>query len=370
MKTKFKTAGLLFSLILIVAICPLSQGKEIDGNKAEEDTIIVNFGKKGKMVIYVDNKEDFKALKAYDLNALLSKINIYLDSTYQEDIMNDTSFTFHTPYSIKPSAGQGEATIRVERVEDNINDIERKLEETAEELEEAAEDIENLTVRIGSLHVDINPKESDEEKVKVYHKTPEEKRIRHYFNFHLGLNNYFEKDHIPSNEQTAYVLSPLRSRYFAINYVQKYRIASPFFITTGVELAFNNYMFRDEIRINKSNGTVAFEPVERDVRKSKLATTYVNIPLMAVLDFNNKFHLGVGGYVGYRLGSHSKIKYSSGDDIKDKERSNFYLNDWRYGIRGIIGVRDVKLFVNYDLNTLFRGTRGPEVNAISFGVVI
>jgi hypothetical protein len=343
---------------------------DIIRSEPEEDTIIVNFGKKGKMVIYVDNKEDFKALKAYDLNALLSKINIYLDSTYEEDYMNDTTFTFHTPYTVK-TKDQGEVKIRVES-KNNLDDIEEELEKAAEKLEDATEDIEKISVRLGSLHVDINPDEAKEdgEKVKIYHKTPDEKRIRHYFNFHVGLNNYFEKDHFPANETTPYTLSPFRSRYFAIDFTQKIKLAKSLFFTTGAELEFNNYMFRDEVEIRKDNGTIAFLPLERDVRKSKLATTYFNLPAMIIIGSDKKVQLGVGGYIGYRLGSHSKIKYTSGDDIKDKNRSNFYLNDWKYGLRGTLGIKDVKLFMNYDLNTLFRGDRDPKLNSVSFGLII
>jgi hypothetical protein len=343
--------------------------KPHEDTKPYEDTIIVNFGKKGKMVIYVNNKEDFKALKAYDINALLSKINIYLDSTYEEDYMNDTTFTFHTPYTVKTNK-QGEVKIRVEskHLSDNI---EEKIEKAADDLEDAADDIEKISVRVGSLHIDINPDEKEnEEKVKVYHKTPEEKRIRHYFNFHVGLNNYFEKDHIPTNETTPYTLSPFRSRYFAVDFTQKVKLSKSLFFTTGAELEFNNYMFRDEVEIRKDNGNIVFLPVERDVRKSKLATTYFNLPAMFILDINNTLKLGVGAYVGYRLGSHSKIKYTSGDDIKDKYRSNFYLNDWKYGLRGTLGIKDVKFFMNYDLNTMFRGDRDPKLNSVSFGIII
>jgi hypothetical protein len=356
--------------IMSLALCTKVFATDIIRPEPEEDTIIVNFGKKGKMIIFVDNKEDFKALKAYDLNTLLSKINIYLDSTYEEDYMNDTSFTFNTPYTVKTN-DQGEVKIRVESKED-LQDLEDKLEKAAKKLEDATEDIEKISVRLGSLHIDINPDEdkSSEDKVKVYHKSPDEKRIRHYVNFHIGLNNYFEKDHFPSNETTPYTLSPFRSRYFAVDFTQKVRLSESLFFTMGAELEFNNYMLRDEVEIKKDNGNIAFLPLERDVRKSKLATTYFNLPAMILLNIDKKVTLGFGGYVGYRLGSHSKIKYTSGDDIKDKHRSNFYLNDWKYGLRGILGVKDVKFFMNYDLNTMFKGEREPQLNSVSFGIII
>jgi hypothetical protein len=78
-------------------------------------------------------------------------------------------------------------------------------------------------------------------------------------------------------------------------------------------------------------------------------------------------YIGVGGYVGYRLNSHSKVKYSGGG--KDKEFNNFYLNDFRYGLTAQLGINNFPdLFFNYDFNDLFQNGRGPKVNAVSFGI--
>lgn len=364
-----KTAKfLLFTILLIIGFSPYSFGQK--QNLPEQDTIIINFGKRGKMVIYVDNKEDFNVLKAYDMNALLSKIDLYLDSTYQEDYMNDTAFTFHTPVKINGDTSKREVTIRVESLEDKIDEIERNIEEAAENIEEASEDIDKVSMRLGSLHIDVNPNENDEDKVKVYRKYEETKKVRYYFTLHLGLNNYYEKDHVPFLESSPYTLDTWRSRYVAIDFLQKVKVSGPLYFTSGIELAFNNYMFRDDVTVAKLNGQVVFPQLERDTRKSKLATTYLNIPVMPMLDFKGNFKIGIGGYLGYRLASHTKIKYTNGEDRKDKDRGNFYLNDWRYGIRGMIGIKRVKFFGNYDLNTLYRGSRTPKLNAFSFGIII
>lgn len=362
------TKLLLFTTLYFITSFVFASAPKTENS--EQDTIIVNFGKRGKMVIYVDNKEDFQVLKAYDLNALLSKIDVYLDSTQQEDYMNDTSFTFHTPVKIKGDSLNKEVNIRVETLESKIDDIEENLEEAAENIEEASKNIERVSVRLGSLHIDVNPDEPDEEKVKVYRKYEETKRIRYYFTFHLGLNNYFEKDHVPSNENTPYVLDVWGSRYFAVDFLQKVKIAGPLYLTSGVELAFNNYMFRGDVTPAKQNGLITFPALERDTRKSKLATTYFNIPVMPMLDFKGNFKIAFGGYVGYRLESHTKIKYTNGDDKKEKDRGNFYLNDWKYGLRGMIGIKSIKFFGNYELNTLYRDNKGPKLNSFSFGIII
>ena len=90
---------------------------------------------------------------------------------------------------------------------------------------------------------------------------------------------------------------------------------------------------------------------------------------MPTVSFNGSFisYISAGGYVGYRLGGYSKIKYPDGK--KDKERSNYYLNDFRYGAAFELGIKNFPdFFVHYDMNNLFQDNRGPAVKLINFGI--
>ena len=72
--------------------------------------------------------------------------------------------------------------------------------------------------------------------------------------------------------------------------------------------------------------------------------------------------------MGYRMGSHSKTK-STDRGKKYHEYNNFYLNDFRYGLTLQMGINNfANLFVNYDLNEMFKENKGPKLNGISFGV--
>jgi hypothetical protein len=98
------------------------------------------------------------------------------------------------------------------------------------------------------------------------------------------------------------------------------------------------------------------------------------VPLMAKLNFQDKsghdaFRIGAGGFGGYRLASHTKIKYQDEEHTrKDKDRGGFNLEDFQYGVQGIIGVRSIDLFVKYNMNELFKNNRGPQAQSISFGI--
>lgn len=93
------------------------------------------------------------------------------------------------------------------------------------------------------------------------------------------------------------------------------------------------------------------------------------------VDFSSKgnhsssFRIGLGPYAGYRIGSYSKRTYKNNGELHREHNSdNFYLNNFRYGVRLQVGFRDVDLFFNYDLNNLFVDSKGPKLNAFSFGL--
>jgi hypothetical protein len=137
-------------------------------------------------------------------------------------------------------------------------------------------------------------------------------------------------------------------------------------------------MFDNNRRLfNTTTGTVIRNEPTLDLDKSKLATTTVNLPLMLVLSTKNRkgnddgLRIGAGGFAGYRLGSHTKIKYDNdGRNRKDKDRGSFNLEDFNYGLQGLVGIGDWDLFVKYNLNELFKDGRGPQAQTLSFGITL
>lgn len=222
----------------------------------------------------------------------------------------------------------------------------------------------------------------DEDGKTTITRTKKPSRTKYEFAIDLGVNNFLQGGKIPDSDQP-YNLRPLGSRYVALSLLENTRLGkeeSPFYLQWGVEFGFNNFMFSDDqvyIKDGKG-GPVFLTDSVRNISKSKFTATYVSLPVMPMLNFaptkKNGFHIGVGGYLGYRIGSHGKIKYSDGedgDDKKKKDRSDFHLNSIRYGVMlntGVEGIMDV--FVKYDLNNLFEKSPNPDINVISFGIRI
>ena len=175
----------------------------------------------------------------------------------------------------------------------------------------------------------------------------------------------------------------------------KTSVGGSFFLEWGANVSWYNFKFDNpQVRIQKVDGQLEFPllPNEINGKKSKLTASYINVSFVPMLDFaqgrrkvkkresgsfsietsrKQGFRIGFGGYAGYRLGSHTKYKFKeNGDSEKDKDSGNFFLNNFRYGLRMRLGLKDLDVFANYDLNGLFSDNKGPDLNAISFGIIL
>jgi Outer membrane protein beta-barrel domain len=195
------------------------------------------------------------------------------------------------------------------------------------------------------------------------------------FNVYLGLNNFVSQGTTAYNSDT-YALKPFGSRYFSMGWTKSANITNGantrLKIGIGVNLSWYNFMLENSNTVwTKGPNQIEILPSDKSLKKSKLTTSYIDVPIMPYLAFKKgKFieHFGFGGYVGYRMGAHSKTKASTRGK-KEKEYNNFYLNDFRYGLSLQLGINNfADLFVNYDLNQVFKDNKGPKVNGISFGI--
>jgi hypothetical protein len=145
----------------------------------------------------------------------------------------------------------------------------------------------------------------------------------------------------------------------------------------GVSVDWYNFQFDHSRVIQKSaSGQTIFQPIiskgaEIDLEKNKLAVSYVTLPLMSQFVFRKVSAIQMisfGGYASYRLTSWTKTKEDKSGD-RNKESSNFNLNQFRYGLRAEFAFRRFPdLFFNYDLNPLFESNTGLKMNGFSFGV--
>lgn len=314
------------------------------------DTVVVELAKTSRMVFTIKDKRDLEQLKQYDFQALFNDIIQKLERNDSVivvvDSVKNTSVVNHTI----PESSEDWA--KKDNGEYDDNDAEIII--------------------------------SHRDKRNRY----KHRRTTQSFNIDLGINGYLEDGKFPDEEGQPYAVRPWGSWYVALNSTQRTRISNAFFVEWSLGVSWYNFKFQnDNTIITKEPDGLVFEEDMRDVSfiKSKLTVPYLNASLVPMFDignggsshrkgriwrsYNSAFRIGVGPYVGYRIGGYTRQVYKEdGDKEKIRNRDNFYLSNVRYGARLQIGIRSADFFINYDMNELFAAGKGPALNAFSFGV--
>ena len=208
------------------------------------------------------------------------------------------------------------------------------------------------------------------------------------FNVYIGLNGLTGK--MPEVTTMIYPapylstdpeLKPLGSRFVSLDFSSSATIASgkksALKFSYGISFDWYNFMFDHNRVVTKSGGATIFQPIqdtqgnEIELRKNKLTSSYITLPIMPYVAFSKKSAIqmiGLGGYVSYRLDSWTKTIEEKSENLR-REGSNFNINQVRYGVKAEIGLRRIgELFFNYDLTPLFEKGYGPQLTAFSFGI--
>ena len=368
------------SILALVLLCLISTTASAKlAPQAPSDTITIQIGKTKKIIIWVDSKEDLEGLLNYDINQMIRDLNQTVDSLGQMEELIIITDEDGKEYQIDLDEEEGKDWYAHEK------------DSTEEEKKKRYQ----FEFTFGN-----NDKKEKTETMEEENEHDNDSRYfgtRHYINFDLGMNNFVSPEGgSPAANNELYTVRPWGSWYVGINSHFRTHLAGPLALQWGAGIDWYNFKFaNDRTRLEETEEGVNFylEPdTDIDAEKSKLTAAYLNVNVVPMLHFGYKskmvrdsdgsmlrvrdydddsFRIGLGGYAGYRIDSYTKYKFEEGDDtVKDRDRDDFYLNNWRYGVRLQLGVRGVDLFANYDLNELFYTGKGPELHAFSFGIIL
>jgi len=165
------------------------------------------------------------------------------------------------------------------------------------------------------------------------------------------------------------------TNYFSGYYKYTHNVNDVISINAGVSLSTEKYKFSRGITIRPGEGYLGNYQAQivgldtlldvQSITNSKLATTYVEIPLEFTFRTNpnpkRAFKFTVGGKAGYLLDSKTKIKYKqSGESKMLKDKQQYGLNSWRFNVIGRVEYGDIGLFYQYSITDLFEKSKGPE----------
>lgn len=204
----------------------------------------------------------------------------------------------------------------------------------------------------------------------------------HWAGLDFGFNTLVAKD---NTGPFPYFLENdiLRSNSLYANIIQQsvglQKTRNTIGLVTGFGIQFKSYRLDKNTTIEQlSDGRIEGRTLVFDVnQKSKFSAAYLVAPLLLefqvpVNHYANRIFISGGMTGGYRLSSHTKIKYrSDGNKEKLKTPGDFSLQDLRYGVMMRLGYRQYQVFVNYDLVPMFKEVaRVPDEYPLTFGVTL
>jgi hypothetical protein len=218
------------------------------------------------------------------------------------------------------------------------------------------------------------------EKDKIERKS---KRTTSQFVFATGLNNVITEGESLSDSDFRVWGSHFYEWGFTLNsrIIKNHNLLHAKY---GLSLVYNNlrptenrYFVRNGEQTDLVTGAVNFD-------ESRFRNVFLVAPLHLEFDFSPKktskdgertyfkthesVRLGIGGYAGVRIKSKQILKYEIDDlDIKERQKGDFNVNDFTYGLSAYIGYKATSLYVKYDLNPMFQNN-AVDQNNISLGV--
>ncbi len=224
--------------------------------------------------------------------------------------------------------------------------------------------------------------------LKIYKSDVEEaerksKRTTSQFVFAFGLNNLITKG--ASLEDSDYRVWGSHFYEWGVTYnsrlLQNHNLLH---VKYGLTLIYNNLRPTDNRYFVKEGNQTNLVTASRHLDDSRFRNVFLTLPLHLEFDFSPKktskdgtktyftthesVRIGIGGYSGIRVKSKQLLCYEeNGEKVKNKQKSNFNVSDFTYGLSTYIGYRSASLYVKYDLNPMFKHNTIDQ-NNVSLGI--
>jgi hypothetical protein len=214
-------------------------------------------------------------------------------------------------------------------------------------------------------------------------KSKKQRSTTSQFVFAMGINNVLNNDKISSLNDSEYQF--WQSHFYELGWTWKTRFTkkpSQFYFKYGVSFLWNNLRLKDNRIHVKNDNVTEIQIFENKLSDSRLRHVQMNFPIHLEWDLsknktykdgrvkdrtNNAIRLGVGGFVGFKLGTRQYLEYNDANniDVEEVQYNNFNMNTVNYGVSTYLGYRSTSFYVKYDLNPLFKDT---ETRNISIGI--
>ncbi len=134
---------------------------------------------------------------------------------------------------------------------------------------------------------------------------------------------------------------------------------------------------------NNGQTILSTSPISSNTKDTHFKNVFITVPLFLEFDFSeNKidengsrifqiergYRFGIGGFIGYNTNSKQFLSYEeNGYRIDVRQKGNWNIPDWNYGLSAYLGYKHKSVYVKYDLNPMFKNNVIKQ-NNISLGV--
>lgn len=134
----------------------------------------------------------------------------------------------------------------------------------------------------------------------------------------------------------------------------------------GLGLELNNYRYDRDLQFQKNPTRIL--PATENLKKGKLATDYLTLPVLLNINFtpkrNDGFSISGGISAGYLYSARYKTKDGRGD--KEKLHDNFDLEKWKLSYIAELNLGSVKLYGSYAFKNMWE--KGLDQRPYNFGI--
>ena len=319
-------------------------------------------------------KQTFEA-KAKAIGDKIEKITVEEKATLKKEVeevnvqLEKGTITKEQAVEKKKQLAEARATIienKIAVVQDELKDlIQAKVDGKLNEV--------NGDIKKKIFGFDVNVKNDTIKK--------SEKRTTSQFVFAMGLNNLVTNDKAAGSD-----FRYLGSHFYEWGSTYNTRLLKNnnlLHLKYGFSVMYNNLRPTDNRVFVKNGDQTNLEVNTTHLDDSRFRNVYLVAPLHLEFDFSkNKskdgksffqshesVRLGLGGYAGFRLKSKQLQLFDDGNghDVTVKEKGDFNVNNFIYGVSAYIGYKETSLYVKYDLNPMFESNLVKQ-NNISVGV--
>ncbi|ULQ55994.1 outer membrane beta-barrel protein [Flavihumibacter rivuli] len=219
---------------------------------------------------------------------------------------------------------------------------------------------------------------TDKKKKKDWSKVNLGNRANDHFMFQFGYDGWAQK---PDSIRTTGIGRHLNI-YFMFDFPVK--VDPRFSIGIGAGIGSSNiFLDKQEADITGRTNDLRFPDVSDTThfKKYKLANAWAELPIELrfvanPMNSNKSWKIAIGVKVGTMLDAHTKgktLQNSKGSTISnhiEKEKSKTYFNNTRFSGTVRFGYGNFTLHGAYQINSLIKDNRGPQVRPFSIGLTI